>query len=72
MLDPSINQLMKNIPSRYLLVNVTARRAREIAEDAERSGYLLEEKPVKMAISEIAGGELIGQVKKEFDYKLDN
>ena len=72
MLQPSINQLMQNIPSRYLLVNVTARRAREIADDAERNGFPMDEKPVKLAINEIAGGDLIGQVKKEFNYRLDD
>jgi DNA-directed RNA polymerase omega subunit len=72
MLKPSINELMQNIPSRYLLVNVAARRAREIAEDSERSGHALQEKPVKLAINEIAGGELVGQVKKEFNYRLDD
>ena len=71
MLSPSIIELMENIPSRYLLVNVTARRAREIAENAERQEVNLEEKPVKLAINEIAEGELIGRVKSEYDYKLD-
>ncbi|MDR0326650.1 MAG: DNA-directed RNA polymerase subunit omega [Oscillospiraceae bacterium] len=71
MLSPSISELMQHIPSRYLLVNVTARRAREIAETAERQEIRLNEKPVKMAISEIANGALVGQVKKEYNYKLD-
>lgn len=71
MLSPSINELMTHIPSRYLLVNVTARRAREIAETAERQEIRLNEKPVKLAINEIATGALIGQVKSEFNYKLD-
>ncbi|MCL1807570.1 MAG: DNA-directed RNA polymerase subunit omega [Oscillospiraceae bacterium] len=71
MLSPSISELMQHIPSRYLLVNVTARRAREIAETAERQDIRLTEKPVKMAISEIANGALVGAVKKEYNYKLD-
>ncbi len=58
MLYPSLNHLLSKIPSRYLLVNVTARRAREIAEAAERDVYRLDEKPVKMAINEIADGKL--------------
>lgn len=70
MLTPSINELMHNIPSRYLLVNVTARRAREIADEAERNGIALNEKPVKLAINEIAAGELIGRVKIQYDYRL--
>jgi len=62
---------MEHIPSRYLLVNVTSRRAREIAETSERQEIRLNEKPVKLAIGEIAGGELIGAVKREYNYKLD-
>jgi DNA-directed RNA polymerase subunit omega len=65
MLYPSIKQLMKTVSSRYLLVNVTANRAREIAEFAERNDVELEEKPVKMAISEIADGKLVGRLKQE-------
>jgi len=70
MLKPSITELMQNIPSRYLLVNVAARRAREIAEEADRNGFPMQEKPVKLAINEIADGELIGQVKKQYDFRL--
>ena len=58
MLYPSLNHLLTRIKSRYLLVNVTARRAREISEDAEREELRLDEKPVKLAISEIADGKL--------------
>lgn len=69
MLTPSVGELMKQIPSRYLLVNVTARRAREIAEISEREGVQLEEKAVKLAINEIASGLLVGQMKTR--YSLD-
>ncbi|MDR1157054.1 MAG: DNA-directed RNA polymerase subunit omega [Oscillospiraceae bacterium] len=58
MLEPSLNQLMHQIDTRYLLVNVAAARAREIAEEAERQGIQLNEKPVKLAIEEIAEGRL--------------
>ena len=63
MLNPSINELMKNMPSRYLLVNVTAQRARTIADSAEEEGIALEEKAVKLAINEIAEGKLVGVMK---------
>ncbi|MDR0381534.1 MAG: DNA-directed RNA polymerase subunit omega [Oscillospiraceae bacterium] len=58
MLEPSLNQLMRQIDTRYLLVNVTAARAREIAAEAERQGIQLNEKSVKLAIEEIAEGRL--------------
>ena len=35
MLYPAMNKLNSRIPNRYMLVNVVARRARQIAEDAE-------------------------------------
>ena len=58
MLYPAMNTLTKNVPNRYLLVNVVARRARQIAEDAELKGFHLTEKPVTEAINEVADGEI--------------
>lgn len=58
MLYPAMNTLTKNVPNRYLLVNVVARRARQIAEDAEMEGIHLTEKPVTEAINEVADGEI--------------
>ena len=58
MLYPAMNTLTKNVPNRYLLVNVVARRARQIAEDAELVGIHLTEKPVTEAINEVADGEI--------------
>ena len=48
MLYPAMNTLTKNVPNRYLLVNVVARRARQIAEDAEQEGIHLTEKPLQL------------------------
>ncbi len=58
MLYPAMNTLTKNVPNRYLLVNVVARRARQIAEDAEQEGIHLTEKPVTEAINEVAEGRI--------------
>lgn len=54
MLYPPMNELLKRVPSRYQLVNVVAHRAREIASDADEQGYPLSDKPVSMAIREVA------------------
>ena len=35
MLYPAMNKLTEYIPNRYMMVNVVARRARQIAEEAE-------------------------------------
>ena len=58
MLYPAMSDLLKEVNGRYLLVNLTARRAREIAELAEEEKIQLTEKPVSLAIAEIADGKL--------------
>lgn len=58
MLYPAMNKLTSYVPNRYMLVNVVARRARQIAEAAEESGEMLTEKPVTLAIHEVADGKL--------------
>lgn len=58
MLYPAMNDLLRQIPSRYLLVNVVAMRARQIADEMERTGNTLDEKPVSIAIQEVADGKL--------------
>ena len=65
MLYPSMNVMLKNISSRYLLVNIVSKRAREIAIEAEKQDIILDEKPVKLAINEIAEGKLYGRLKTE-------
>ena len=57
MLYPAMNKLTQYIPNRYMLVTVVARRARQIAAEAEKNGEHLEEKPVTMAIDEVAEGK---------------
>lgn len=58
MLYPSLPDLLVNINSRYLLVNVVAQRARNIAEKAEEDSIPLNDKPVSMAIRDIADGKI--------------
>ena len=66
MLYPPMSELLKHIPSRYLLVNVVARRARQIAIEAEANGIALEDKPVTLAIHEVDSGELTASLKDEY------
>ena len=54
MLYPAMNKLTQYIPNRYMMVNVVARRARQIAAEAESAGEHLTEKPVTLAIQEVA------------------
>ena len=66
MLYPPVADLLKNVDSRYLLVNVVAHRARQIALEAETFQEELPEKPVTMAIKEVAEGKLSASVKPEY------
>ena len=53
MLYPAMNKLTQYIPNRYMMVNVVARRA---AIEAQRRDEPLDEKPVTLAINEVAEG----------------
>ena len=66
MLYPPVADLLKNVDSRYLLVNVVAHRARQIAAEAEAFEEELPEKPVTLAIREVAAGELSATIKDEY------
>ena len=66
MLYPPVASLLKNVQSRYLLVNVVAHRARQIAEEAEEFNEELPQKPVTLAIQEVADGKLTAGLKEEY------
>lgn len=66
MLYPPMSELLKHIDSRYLPVNVVARRARQISIEAEQEGYALDDKPVTLAIREVAEGKLSAVTKEEY------
>ena len=66
MLYPPVADLLKNVDSRYLLVNVVAQRARQIAQEAEDNQEELTEKPVTLAIREVAEGKVNSTLKEEY------
>ena len=66
MLYPPVADMLKNVDSRYLLVNVVAHRARQIAAEAEALQEELPEKPVTLAIREVAAGDLTATLKEEY------
>lgn len=66
MLYPPLADLLEKIDSRYLLVNVVAKRARQIADEANELGEDLPEKPVTLAIREVADGKLTATLKDEY------
>ena len=59
MLNPSMQELMKRVGNRYLLVNLAAQRARDIADESEEKGEPLPDKAVKLALDEIAAGKIV-------------
>ncbi len=66
MLYPPVPELLKHVDGRYLLVNAIARRAREISDAAEEEGRSLTEKPVTLAIHDIADGKYSVAMKSEY------
>ncbi len=59
MFNPDLTKVLEQYSSRYSLVAATAKRAREIAADAQENGVILEEKPVSLALDEIIAGDTI-------------
>ena len=66
MLYPPMSELLEHVDSRYLLVNVVARRARQISIEAEEFHEPLAKKPVTLAIEEVAEGKLTASLKQEY------
>lgn len=58
MLYPPISELEAITNSRYSLVIVTAKRARQLLENSEMNKVELTDKPVKLAIQDIASGKV--------------
>lgn len=74
MLYPSMSDLLKKIPNRYSLVNVAAKRARDIAAQAEEENPespVTAEKPVSIALDDIMSGRIVPVVKKHEEEETD-
>ena len=68
MLYPAMSELLKHIDSRYLLVNVIARRARQLSIESEITHEPLTDKPVTIAIREVAEGKLVAALKDKYEH----
>lgn len=66
MLYPAISELESITKSRYALVIVTAKRARQLLDASMANEIKLEDKPVKLAIEDIASGKVRCK-----EYKID-
>ncbi|MBR2315473.1 MAG: DNA-directed RNA polymerase subunit omega [Clostridia bacterium] len=58
MLNPNLNEVLKDKTSRYSLVIAVAKRAREISEDKDMIEKIGTEKPVTYALDELIDGKL--------------
>jgi DNA-directed RNA polymerase subunit omega len=58
MLYPSVKSLRSKVDSRYTLVVLTAKRARQLTEQADRLTEYAGQKPVSKAIDEIDKGKV--------------
>ena len=68
MLYPPMSVLAEKAGSRYLLVNVIARRARQISIESEITHEPLTDKPVTIAIREVADGKLTAKLKGKYEH----
>ncbi len=69
MLRPAVGEIINKDQNYYSLVVAVAKRAREIAQDAEEKGEILVEKPVKMAVEEFYEGKYHFEEPQEEDEK---
>lgn len=65
MINPSLDELMKNMDSRYTLVIQVAKRARQLAINPTPLVSVETDKPVLMAIHEIKAGRIKYKRTKE-------
>ncbi|MBR0415423.1 MAG: DNA-directed RNA polymerase subunit omega [Clostridia bacterium] len=63
MLNPNLDSILEG-NARYSLVIATAKRAREISDEALEKGEIITEKPVSLALEEFIQGSREIEVKK--------
>lgn len=71
MLYPPVSSLVDKVGSRYLLVNLIARRARDISAIADSEGIPLDRKPVSCAIDEVYTGKLKAGASMKYESAVD-
>ena len=70
MLYPAIGELEKVTHSRYALVIITAKRARQLLEASETNKIPLSDKPVKLAIQDIASGKVTYKLEDSREHEV--
>ena len=69
MFNPDLKEMLKNCNSRYSLVVGTAKRAREIRDEAIENDTKLDVKTVSTAIEEICDGKYVIEEPEEIKSK---
>ena len=69
MFNPDLKKMLKNVNSRYSLVVGTAKRAREIRDEAIENDTKLDVKTVSTAIEEICDGKYVIEEPEEIKSK---
>jgi DNA-directed RNA polymerase subunit omega len=66
---PSLEQALDNVSNRYLLVVLSAKRARQINRGAPPRVESRHKKPTSVALEEISNGKVEYRVKEEAEAK---
>lgn len=69
MFNPHLKEMLKNVNSRYSLVVGTAKRAREIQDEAIANEEHLDTKTVSLAIDDINSGKYVIEEPDELKQK---
>ena len=69
MFNPDLKKVLDKCNSRYSLVVATAKRAREIRDDAIENNEIVETKTVSTAIDEICDGKYVVEEPEELKTK---
>ena len=69
MFNPDLKKMLSNVNSRYSLVVGTAKRAREIRDEAIENDTKLDVKTVSTAIEEICDGKYVIEEPEEIKSK---
>lgn len=69
MFNPDLKELLKNTNSRYSLVVATAKRARQIQDEAIENEVMLDEKVVSLAIDDLHDGKYVVEEPEEIKTK---
>ena len=69
MFNPDLKKMLNNVNSRYSLVIGTAKRAREIRDEAIEKDEIIDEKTVSTAIAEICDGKYVIEEPEELKRK---